>query len=457
MASTIDEHAQSDISADVFAEGKAIRLAVSRSTHSGWDAAVDRADPIALLEESSVGRLPSLIPIRYGRMSASPFTFFRGAAIIMASDLGTSTPNTGIFAQVCGDCHLENFGVFATPERNIIFDINDFDETLPAPWEWDVKRLTASIHIAGRVIGLAEKQCMKAVLTAVRGYREQIRLCAGMTALEVWYSRVDAHVVAQQISDAALRRAAVKNGKTAPAYTHEMVADEYTEGVGKDRFIADKPPNLFHPPADNEVIVDAQQVMKRYRETLREDIAHLVGRYHLADLAVKVVGMGSIGTRCAVALLMAKNDDALLLQIKEARPSVLEDYAGKSRYADHGQRVVAGQRLMQAASDMFLGWTFSADGHQFYVRQLSDMKGSVQITAMSADDLTVYAKLCATVLAIAHARSADAAKIGGYVGTSETFDDAIAAFAAAYADQNDRDYHKFLKAIKTGRLEAKEG
>ncbi len=375
----------------------------------------------------------------------------------MASDLGNSTPTTGVIVQACGDCHVENFGIFATPERNVIFDINDFDETLPAPWEWDIKRLAASIYVAGRLIGLSEKHCGKSAASAVRAYRERMRSCATMTALEVWYSRVDARVVVEQTQNAALRRSSAKNGKSAPSHTHELVADEYTEGTGRDRRIMEKPPKLFHPPPDREVIDDAEEVVKRYRETLRDDVALLLGRYHLVDLAVKVVGIGSVGTRCAVALLMAKSDDALLLQIKEAGPSTLKDYADNSRYTEHGRRVVAGQQLMQAASDMFLGWTHSADGHEFYIRQLSDMKGAVDVSTMDSSELTTYAGLCGAVLAIAHARSGDSAKISGYLGTSKIFDDAIASFAAAYADQNDDDYRAFTEAIRAGRIETKEG
>jgi uncharacterized protein (DUF2252 family) len=436
---------------DVFAPGRVLRKSVPRSDHGAAPERRRDVDSVSILEKSNEGRLDDLIPVRHDRMKDSAFTYFRGAPAVMAADLA-DTPVTGVLVQACGDCHLENFGVFATPERNVIFDINDFDETLRAPWEWDVKRLAASVHIAGRTTGLTEIQCSKAARAAARGYRERMRECATMSALEIWYSRIDAQTVVEQTQNSALRRKALGTGEPAPNHTHEIVAGDYTVGEGRDRRIADKPPKLFHSPPDREVVEDAEQVWERYRETLRDDVHALLEQYRLMDMAVKVVGIGSVGTRCAVALFMAKNDDPLLLQIKEARPSVLEEFAEKTPHSNHGQRVVTGQRLMQAASDMFLGWSRSVDGHDFYVRQLSDMKGSANVADMNAAELATYANLCGTVLAIAHARSGQASAIAGYLGKASTFDRAVAEFAASYADQNERDYRSFLEALSSGRL-----
>lgn len=434
--------------------GKSYRANAPRHGHAMWKAPVHRPEPIALLEESSVGRLADLIPVRYWRMMESPFTFLRGAPIVMSSDLGRFTPSTGLRVQACGDCHIQNFGIFATPERNLIFDINDFDETLSAPWEWDLKRLTVSIHVAGRVNGASEEHCAEAVYAAATGYASQMQSCTRMTALEIWYARIDAADVLAQIKDANLRRLSGKNGNNAPSNTHELVAEDYTHGGQR---IIDKPPKLFHPPPDGEVIEDAASVLKCYRASLRDDIALLFERYQLADLAMKVVGIGSVGTRCAVALLLSQNDDALILQIKEARRSVLELYAEASPYASHGQRVVAGQRLLQVASDIFLGWTQSDDGHHFYIRQVSDRKGTADVRTMNRTEFLAYAKLCGTVLALAHARSGEPAVLAGYIGNSGRFEQAIVTFAAAYADQNERDYEMFTAAIRNGRLPTREG
>lgn len=373
----------------------------------------------------------------------------------MAYDLGSSTTNTGIYVQACGDCHLENFGIFATPERRLVFDINDFDETLPAPWEWDVKRLAVSIHVAGRVNGLSDKQCSKAVVAAVRAYRQYMWSCVDLTALEIWYSRVDATEVLEQTRNAELRRSKLTND--APDETHEVIAERVTEGEGLGTRILDKPPKLFHPPPDREVIVDAQEVFESYRASIRDDIRTLFEAYRLTDLAIKVVGLGSVGTRCAVALLLANENDALVLQIKEARPSILEPYAGATKYANNGQRVVAGQLLMQVASDIFLGWSDSKDGHHFYVRQLSDMKAGADVTAMGASALLRYSAICGQVLAVAHARSGKSAQIAGYVGKSPTFDRAIVTFASKYANQVDADFALFQAAIASGRLQANYG
>jgi uncharacterized protein (DUF2252 family) len=434
------------------AEGKALRKEVPRSSYAHWSPQPGRPDPIACLEDSNRGRLPNLIPIRYSRMKKSAFTYFRGFPSMMAYDLGTGRPATGIVVQSCGDCHLENFGIYATPERNVVFDINDFDETTPAPWEWDVQRLAASIEIAARVNGSSEKQTLKAVLGAVSAYREKMLESAQMTRLQSWYSRIDASEFLNQTNILELRRAKLPNA--APDDSHELVAEQYTEGKGLGTKIADKPPKVFHPPPDGEVIGDAREVFARYKRSLRDDLQLLFGAYELKDLAIKVVGLGSVGTRCAVALLMANDEDALILQIKEARPSILAPYAGASKYENSGQRVVAGQLLMQSASDIFLGWSDSDDGHHFYIRQLSDMKWSANVTTMSASELQSYAALCGQVLAVAHARSGNAGLIASYLGSSSTFDAAVAEFANSYAEQVLEDYEVFLHALETGRLSA---
>ncbi len=432
------------------AYGKTLRRKTPRSAHAMWATPANRPDPIALLEASSVGRLANLVPVRYARMTKSMFAFLRGFPAMMAHDFGVATPVSSLRVQTCGDCHVENFGIFATPERNVIFDINDFDETLPAPFEWDVKRLAASVHIAGRANSFSEKQCSRAVRETMKAYRREMRSCAEMTALQVWYSRIDATDVLEQVRNIEIRRAKAMN--SAPDDTHELVAEQYTEGEGLSTRIADKPPKLFHPPPDREVIDDAHSVFARYRLSLRDDLQVLFNSYKLTDLAVKVVGLGSVGTRCAVALLMANANDALILQIKEARPSILEPYAGATSYSNQGQRVVAGQLLMQVASDIFLGWSDSDDGHHFYIRQISDVKGSADVSAMTPAELTTYGAICGKTLAVAHARSGTSAQLTGYLGSSSAFDRAIVSFAAAYADQVEADYGVFMNAVKTGRL-----
>ncbi len=433
------------------AAGRRLRKSVPRAAHAEWRAPDDRPDPIAMLEASNEGRVPDLIPERYARMSVNAFAFLRGSAGIMAHDLATATPSTGLLVQVSGDAHLENFGIFATPERRVIFDINDFDETLRAPWEWDVKRLAASIHVAGRMNDLSEKQCGRAVRAGTAAYRETMQICSDMSVLDVWYARTDATVVLQQMHEVGMRLALRAK---APDHTHEMSAEQYVVASESGIKLADKPPKLYHPPPDEEVVDAARSAFERYRASLRDDVQVLLSSYEFADAAVKVVGTGSVGTRCAVLLLVAGASDSLILQVKEARPSVLEPYAGASPYALAGQRVVAGQRLMQPASDIFLGWAASDDGHHFYVRQLSDMKGSIDVTSVDDVELSAYAQICAKTLATAHARSGDPAAMAGYMGASPSFDGAIAEFARRYADQIESDYALFKAALKDGRLTA---
>jgi uncharacterized protein (DUF2252 family) len=439
----------------LLAQGKALRSDCPRSSHGEWSPGNDRPDPLALLAASNEGRVADLVPIRYGRMRRSAFAFFRGSSSIMAYDLGTCGEITGIVVQACGDCHVENFGIFATPERNVVFDINDFDETLSAPWEWDVKRLAASIHVAARASGTSERRAREAVRAAAYAYRESLAQCSVMTKLEVWYARIDAsEVFGISHAAASLREADLDS---APDDTHELIAEQYTSGDGLGRRIVDKPPKLFHPPPDGEIVIDAAEVLGRYRTSLRDDTAVLFDAYELVDMAVKVVGIGSVGTRCAVALLMAHENDGLILQIKEARRSVLEQYAQPCTFDNQGQRVVAGQRIMQTASDLFLGWSDSDDGHQFYVRQLSDMKGSIDATSLTPRQLLAYASLCGRTLALTHARSGDPATLAGYLGKSDVFDRAIARFAARYADVVDADYAAFLAAIERGEIDARNG
>src|SRR5215470_2406427 len=437
------------------ATGKAKRNKCSRVAHGTWKPHAKRRDPIDLLIESSAGRMPQLVPIRYGRMMQSPFAFYRGAAAIMAADLA-HTPVSGIRVQACGDCHLLNFGGFATPERNIAFDINDFDETLPAPWEWDVKRLATSCVIAGQHNGYNKTDAREMAVRCVEGYRDHIRKFAQMSVMERWYERVSADDILGAIRSKKWRK--VVKARIAKEAARTVLEDDFpklasVEG-GKPR-IKDNPPLIFHETIRGaEEYADAVNVaFRKYRETLSDDHRELLDRFEMNDIAYKVVGVGSVGTYCAILLMMASSDDALFLQVKEARQSVLEPYAGKSRYANRGQRVVAGQRLMQSASDIFLGWT-EESGRHYYVRQLRDTKIKPLVDGMDVTRLGRYAGWCGWALARAHSKSGDAALISGYLGSGSRFDKAIAEFALAYADQNERDFKALLKAIQDGRIQA---
>ncbi len=431
--------------------GKELRTKVSRSSHEEWKPAPNRPDPIGLLEASNQGRLPELVPIRYGRMLASPFAFLRGAAGIMAFDL-SKTPQTGIKVQAGGDCHLSNFGGYGTSERNLVFDVNDFDETLPAPWEWDVKRLAASIVVAGRSLKFSDKASRIAVLAAVQSYREHLNEYAQMTALDVWYAHIGVESLLTFTTHAKeLKKLKVEVSK-ARASTPVLELHKLTEITNGQLRLIDNPPLVFHPAAEDPLAAEMLSVFHKYRHTLRDDSLALLDHYRVVDVAMKVVGVGSLGTRCGVALLVAEDNDALFLQIKEARASVLEPYAGKSTYENHAQRVVAGQHLVQASTDIFLGWTKGDSGHDFYLRQLRDMKTAVEIEGMSAMDLQGYAHLCGWALARSHARSGNRFAIAGYLGQNDTFDRAIASFAVAYADQNDRDYQQLVEAVAAGKI-----
>lgn len=442
------------------AQGRVIRDLVPRSSQAGWTAPAERRDIVDLLDDSNEGRLPQLVPIRFGRMAASPFAFYRGSAAIMAADLAT-TPTSGIRVQACGDAHLMNFGGFATPERNVIFDINDLDETLPAPFEWDLKRLAASAAIAAQHLEFSYGDMVRIVADLVRQYRERMHDYASMRALDVWYDRIDMQKYEDRSGDPALVAAArkrfaerieIERRKTVPDYLYPKLVTE----EGGEPHIKDELPLIFHPSAELAPGIDSgyAEAIALYRQSLAEHVRVLFDRFHFADLAIKVVGVGSVGTMCAVGLFMASDNDPLFLQVKEARASVLEPYAGASVHPNHGQRVIAGQRIIQSASDVFLGWSRAKNGRDFYVRQLRDMKMSVVIESLDTGLLRQYARMCAHALARAHARSGDAATIAGYMGSGQTFDDAITEFAAEYSTQNRRDYREFIQAIRRGRIEA---
>lgn len=434
--------------------GKALRQVVSRFAHREWHP-TNRPDPIDLLEVSNQGRIPELIPLRYGRMLQSPFAFVRGSAIIMAVDLA-STATTDIRVQACGDCHLLNFGGFATPERNLIFDLNDFDETLNAPWEWDVKRLATSIIVAGRDICLVDKDCYNAAFAAVRAYRLSMREYGQMGTLAVWYARLDAHTL-EHAPDEETRKYWQQMATKAFTRTLEQTFVQMTEEVNGQRRFIDQPPLLYHLPNQEQYLEEVGVLFEQYRDTLQSDRQFLLDRYRLVDVAMKVVGVGSVGTHCGVALLLSNDNDPLLLQFKEARPSVLEPYVGKSPDSHNGQRIVNGQRLMQAASDIFLGWTSNSRGQDFYFRQLKDMKTSIKLKGMSARGLEDYAEICGSALARAHARSGEPVTIGSYLGKSDAFDQAVADFAVTYAHQIEQDYQALVAAVKSGRIVAEAG
>jgi len=456
-------------SAERAERGKAARSALPREGHAVFDPPAHRADPVGLLERQAASRLPDLVPVRYGRMLTSPFSYFRGAALPMAADLA-ATPVSGLAVQACGDAHLSNFGLYASPERALVFDLNDFDETLPGPWEWDIKRLAASLEVAGRDNGYRPGRRRKIVIAAVRRYREAMRSFAGQTTLAVWYARADIAELREQFgSQLSGREQKRADQDVAKARTRDSLQalSKLTRLVdGRPRIVPDPP--LVVPLAD---LIPAQADQARlqaeitgliagYRRTLETDRRYLLEQFEFADMARKVVGVGSVGTRCWIVLVLGlDHSDPLFLQVKEAERSVLEDFAGTSQYANHGQRVVAGQRLMQAASDIFLGWQRSQAGpdgapHDYYIRQLRDWKRAADIAAMAPAAMRAYGELCAWTLARAHARSGDRIAIATYLGRSDVFDQAIAAFAAAYADQNERDYHALADAAGSGRVTA---
>lgn len=443
--------------------GKARRNEVPRSSHAEWAPGPDRPDPVALLEEQNEARLPWLVPVRRGRMSVSAFTFYRAAARIMATDLAT-TPVSGLTAQLCGDAHLSNFGAYASPGRVLVFDVNDFDETLPGPWEWDVKRMAASFVIAGRDRGFDDADCRAAAQQSVASYRDAMRRFATMGTLDVWYATLSVDRVAQAVTKKKRARRIDKFGRKAKSKDSLRALSKLSERVNGHYRIKSDPPVLLplrELPGDYDpdaMRAAAEKAFDTYRSSLPDDRKHLLDRYVPIDIALKVVGVGSVGTRCLILLLEGRDsDDPLFLQIKEATASVLEEHLPASAYADYGERVVQGQHLMQAASDIFLGWTQPVRGHHYYWRQLKDWKGSVDVDKASPEQLTNYAEICAWTLAQAHARSGDAVAIAGYIGKGPNVVDAIATFAEAYADQNESDYAAFKAAIDDGRLKTADG
>jgi len=439
-------------------KGKALRETCPRSSHATWESPADRPDPVQLVLEAEKGRYPKLLPLRHGRMVRSAFTFYRGAALTMASDLA-STPTTGARVQCCGDAHLCNFGGFATPERHVIFAINDLDETLPAPWEWDVKRLGASFVVACRDNGLTDAAAKDVVETCVRTYRESMLEFSQMKTLELWYLAIEADELLADIKDPDLRKRGIKRLQKERAKSiAEDLFPKLVEHKGELPVIKDQLPTIFHAPGHTpgEVHKAVMDTLAGYRDTLRPAQQALLGRYELRDAAVKVVGIGSVGTHCWVLLFTAGEGDPLFLQVKEARASVLEPYAGPSVFPNHGQRVVNGYRLMQSASDMFLGWTTGrgGEGRHFFVRQLRDIKISIRVETFLAAEMSLYATWCGRALALAHARSGESAVLSGYMGKSDAFDQAIANFSVAYADQNEKDHAALSAAVRKGKVKA---
>lgn len=434
-------------------QGKTLREKCPRSSHAEWNTREHSIDVIKLLEETNADRIPGLIAVRYGRMAQTPFTFFRGSAIIQALDL-MKTPVSGITVQACGDCHLMNFGGFATPERNLVFDINDFDETFPAPFEWDIKRLGVSIVLAARDRGFSNKVADDAVRAAVEIYRIQMSDFAVMKLLDIWHTQVTIDDLLECFrGDKEMLNRLVKKEKEAHLRTFEGVFPKLTAVVNGRRRIVDNPPYIYHLQENvPEFEKTRQQAMEQYKATLQEDRRELFDRYRFEDMAVKVVGIGSVGTRCLVSLKLADDDDPLFLQMKEARRSVLEPPGRKSRFAHQGKRVVVGQRKMQVASDIFLGWTHVPNGHEYYVRQYHDMKVVAELETFPPKTLTAYAKLCGYALARAHAKAGYTPMIAGYLGSTDRFENSITKYAEAYADQVEHDYAAFKKAISSGRL-----
>jgi len=457
--------------AERIARGKAARKEVPRAGHALFEPLSTRPDPVELLEHQARTRVPELVPIRYGRMLVSPFTFYRGAALIMADDLA-ATPRSGLTVQCCGDAHLSNFGVFASPERQLVFDVNDFDETLPGPWEWDVKRLAVSMLIAARNNGFRAKEQDRILLDTVGQYRTAMAQFAGMKQLEVWYARLDIESLVQEYAsqfkpkmvkrtDKTLAKARTKDSMT--AFSKLCQVDNGTARIVDESPLIVPISQLAQGEQLDETVEELHQLLRDYRETLEFDRRVLLEAFELTDLARKVVGVGSVGTRAYIALMLGRDgQDPLFLQMKEAEASVMEEFLGPSQFSNHGERVVVGQRLMQAASDIFLGWLHVESGldgqpRDFYVRQLKDWKGSAEIEQMVPEGMATYGKLCGWTLARAHARSGDRIAIAAYLGNGDSFDRAIVEFSKAYADQNERDYQALTEAVNSGRIKAQTG
>jgi uncharacterized protein (DUF2252 family) len=438
-----------------YTAGKALREACPRNAHAVWKPYADRPDPVKLVLDAEKGRLPDLLPLRHGRMVRSAFTFYRGSALAMAYDLAP-TPSTGIYVQACGDAHLCNFGGFATPERRVIFSINDLDETLPAPWEWDVKRLAASFVVGCRDNGLSDAIAKDMAQTCVRAYRESMAEFSRMKTLELWYYALTSDELMADLPPDLRKRGLKRIQKEQAKSRGEELFPKLAETKGKMSIIKDQLPTIFHteaftPGVINQVVMEA---VAAYRATLPHSYQSLLDRYQLQDAAIKVVGVGSVGTLCLVLLYMAGDGDPLFLQVKEARASVLEPFAGASVFPNHGQRVVDGYRLMLPASDMFLGWTEGDKQRQFYIRQLRDIKISVRVETFGSREMGLYATWCGRALALSHARSGSSIMLSGYMGKSDAFDQAIAAFSMAYADQNEKDHAALERAVKSGKVKA---
>ena len=449
------------------ADGKARRKKVPRSSHGGWSPPGERPDPVELVASQDTDRVQALVAIRHGRMAESPFAFYRGAAKIMASDL-SGTPASGLQAQLCGDAHLANFGSYASPERRQVFDVTDFDETLPGPWEWDLKRLATSFVLAGRDNEFDDDHTRKAAVHSVAAYRRAMTQFADARTLDIWYSQLSMNRIQNALPTKKDRKFVAKSAKKAHSKNHLRALAKLAERVGGEYRIKSQPPLLlplrdlaylgssFDPDGLRRAV---EETLASYRSTLADNRMLLLERFHVVDVALKVVGVGSVGTRCLIVLFEGRDqDDPLFLQMKQATNSVLEEHLPKSRYSEHGRRVVEGQRLMQASSDVFLGWTSeSLTGHAYYWRQFRDMKGSANVAAMNPGQLRSYAGVCGWTLAHAHARSGDPIAIAGYLGTGDVFDQALRDFAFSYADQNDRDFHSFQRAIESGRVSAEQG
>lgn len=442
-----------DRRADQRSHGQSLRASCPRSSHSATASRRVERDPLSLIEKSTKGRVAKLLPIRFSRMLQSPFAFFRGTALIQAFDL-KHTPSAGLIVQSCGDCHLANFGVFASPERTLIFDINDFDETLPAPFEWDIKRLATSFVLASRWRDFGKKEQRRTSRAVVKAYREQMATFAGMHTLDVWYAHVAVgDLIAQFGTDAKTKEKFDRVLQTAHKHTSEVGLHKMTRDVKGRPRIVDQPPLIYHPePSKLDLHTVVKPFFETYRATLAPDRQLLFDRFQLVDAAFKVVGVGSVGTHCYMTLWMADVDDPLFLQVKEALPSVLDGHAGQSAYSNNGERVVMGQKLMQSASDIFLGWGRGPTGNDFYVRQLRDQKFSFDLATMTQSGFVSYAKLCGQTLARAHAKSGKAPEISGYVGSGTNLDDAISDYAMTYADQVEKDYAAFRAAVRSGRF-----
>ncbi|MEZ5144500.1 MAG: DUF2252 domain-containing protein [Acidimicrobiales bacterium] len=436
--------------------GRQRRSAAPRRAHGAWAPSPGRPDPLVVIDATNARRVPDLVPIRWGRMLATPFTFLRGAPAVLASDLADS-PVSGFRPQICGDAHCLNFGVFATPERHLVFDVNDFDETLPGPWEWDVKRLVASIAVAARVKGLSDDAARDAAIAAAAEYRRAMAQLAAVPVMDAWYTRLDVDELVAMVQDRAVKARMRKGVGKAQHHTSGQAFEKLTVEVDGERRIADRPPLIEHRVDRATGMHRVRPVFARYRDSLPDDRQRLLEQFQLVDVAFKVVGVGSVGTRCHVALFQGRaTDEPLLLQVKEADDSVLSPFLGPSAYRHRGERVVQGQRLMQAASDLFLGWTSHGNVH-FYVRQLRDMKFTINVDALSLDWFTRYGTVCAGALARAHSRSCDPSLVTGYLGGGDQFDRAMGSFSLAYADQTERDHAALAKAVKRGRIPAEIG